>query len=267
MQFPVICEMTLGVIAEVISDILSDVICEGPGSPPPAAHARPPCRPLASRPPRLAPGPSAPGPSAPGLRPMGPRGHGPLSPWGRLRAPHHKWPNASCRNFGAISGMGIRSAQPYQDDSQFPKWEERSSKMRWKHRLPPTGGTWISCGTKMRGVRKTPRVVDLVECGWWSVRMRDVLKRNPDWIPRRNSNEFWAIASRGLLCDLSQCMGRSPWTSKKTSCAHCLTTSNMVYSFERDRIVLPIELLAWHAYPTNSVPSASPWPASSEGQL
>ncbi len=153
--------------------------------------------------------------------------------------------------------MGIRSVQPYHDDTQFPKWPQRSSHMRWKHRLPPTGGSWISGGAKLRGVRRTPRVVDSLECAW-GVRKREFLTTNPRWLAKADSKEFRAVAAAGLFCDLSQCVGRAPWTSKKTACVHCLTTSSVVYSFERDRIVLPIELLAWHAYPTEAVPRAVP---------
>ena len=54
-------------------------------------------------------------------------------------------------------------------------------------------------------------------------------------------------AMKGVFIDLSQNPARRPWTNQK-NVSKCLTTSSRIYSFEEQRVVLPLEHLLFQGH-------------------
>ena len=136
----------------------------------------------------------------------------------------------------------------YAQKSKFPKWEGRSITARWKHNMPETSAVWLNHHNQMKGVRRCPRVVELVEIGW-GARVYGWAKDNPDKIPSVSDQIWRKELARGFCIDLSQCVGRAPWTSQSTGLLRCCTTSTALYSYFHDRMLAPEEVLVMHAFP------------------
>lgn len=52
---------------------------------------------------------------------------------------------------------------------------------------------------------------------------------------------------QNVYADVSQNPVRSPWTGSQ-GITHCLTTSSLLYTFARQRVVLPIELMYFQGH-------------------
>ncbi len=67
-------------------------------------------------------------------------------------------------------------------------------------------------------------------------------KRTGDWSAIISSMD-------GVFVDLSQNPCRQPWTNFSTNVSKCLTTGSSLYSFAKQRLVLPVELLYFQGHP------------------
>ena len=52
-----------------------------------------------------------------------------------------------------------------------------------------------------------------------------------------------------VYVDVSQSHVRRPYSNKEA--AKCLTTGSIIYSFGRDSVILPLELMMWHGHRSN----------------
>lgn len=123
--------------------------------------------------------------------------------------------------------------------NRFKQWHKDSLVVRNKAKVSPTFAPWSSRpGLRYKGVRLTERVKDLMDCTLidlmvnQNATMSEVLKKDN---------------LEGLFLDYSQSHHRRCFTAGGMN--KCLTTSSTIYSFGRDRMVLPMETLHFHGYP------------------
>ena len=105
---------------------------------------------------------------------------------------------------------------------------------------------------QLRGVTRTDRVLDLIDCCWqfWA-RQATLTRKFTDAQMKRREH------LKCVFVGISQCVSRSPWTSSETGCIHCLTTGSCLYSYFADRMLTPIEHLRMHGYPHEPLSSCT----------
>ena len=125
------------------------------------------------------------------------------------------------------------------------KWAAEA--LAWRKQLgaPKDFCPWSSLPVEYRGLNATARVreiLDLVVLAKLGVGQCRSLLMQP---PHHAANEL-SRHLRDVYVDISQNPARRPYTTDRTS--HCLTTASRIYSFGRQGLVLPLELLYWQGH-------------------
>jgi hypothetical protein len=105
------------------------------------------------------------------------------------------------------------------------EWVKQSRAMRQKLGVSQAARPWTS-RAQLCGVAGTQRELDVIDLAWISQCHR---KR-----ARTTDNSV----AKGFWVNYSQSAARKPWGPVRT-----VTTSNLIYSYELDRRLLPVELL------------------------
>ena len=125
--------------------------------------------------------------------------------------------------------------------SQYAQWRVDSRKWRGQLQITPTFSPWTS-RTEFRGqgLPQCERVLDLLDL---------VVAQKISDLQLSGRMSFKALQEKlaDVYVDVSQGHVRRPFTPQKGP-SHCLTTSSAVYSFARDAMVLPLEMLMWHGH-------------------
>ena len=121
-----------------------------------------------------------------------------------------------------------------------PKWRQCSQDIRKASGWSLSAQPWTTLkGIQLRGVKRLPRVLDLIDTAW---------------MPRTGCAALTAEQvlelRKGFWVDYSQNHDRQPWGGVR-----CLTTSTSLYSFERDREVLGIEHIFQMGWAPSEIPS------------
>ena len=114
-------------------------------------------------------------------------------------------------------------------------WEHMSSQAKTKLQVPKVVRGWTSKPhIKLRGVPRSQRMIDIINTAW-----EVKLQQSPvELLEQDMSTDFW--------CDLSQCISRSPWF---TGTLRTLTTSSIIYSFERDLVLTGSDHMRLQGWP------------------
>ena len=134
----------------------------------------------------------------------------------------------------------------------------------WKIRLGATDGRlaslepWTSMpGLRLAGVSATLRVKEILNC-----LCMEVLGGAKATLKLMQKDDFYSVVKAkmsGYICDLSQNPCRHAYTNAE-GINKCMTTSSILYSFDRDRVILPLEmmLIQGHKDSLRIPPSTSP---------
>ena len=115
------------------------------------------------------------------------------------------------------------------------KWQQQAAALR--ESLPPTlkdQRPW-SPNARMQGLSALPRQQELLDLAYLETK---------SWLQKQGMDDSHQRVVKSLVADVSQNIGRKPWGPMRTH-----TTSSMIYSFERDRLVIPAEGLRLLGFP------------------
>jgi hypothetical protein len=132
-------------------------------------------------------------------------------------------------------------------------WKIESAQWRTQLNVSPSYKPWTSLDTfKGAGVPRTGRVLDFLD-----MVCADKIKNLRSPTPQNIK-----VALTGVYADYSQSHGRRNFTSN-ANMSRCLCTSSSLYSYDRDTMILPLEMLMWHGHPKDvKIP-----PKMTQGQL
>ena len=126
----------------------------------------------------------------------------------------------------------------------MPQWQLQSYSIR--SQLPADvrhSSPWSSAGFSLPGLKKVPRileVLDLAVLGYLGEQLR----------PNMSMRDMQEQCSE-LFTDVSQNPARRSYTHRaqdQSNVSKCLTTSTVLYTHGRDRLVLPQELLYFQGH-------------------
>lgn len=127
------------------------------------------------------------------------------------------------------------------DEAHFPRWKEDSVNFRNRLGISPSFSPWTGRpGFKGAGLSLTPRVKDLIDCVV-AARMKALDLSAKDIEPEMSR----------IFLDVSQSLQRNAYSygDGDRKVHKCLTTSSSLYSFSSDRLITPVELLAFQGFP------------------
>jgi hypothetical protein len=117
-------------------------------------------------------------------------------------------------------------------------WRAESAAWRDKLGVSPKHSLWTQQpGFKGQGLSKTERNLDILDC---------VTAQFCKDLPKKTLGPVLA-AMENVIVDVSQSHGRKTFTNKD-SCNQALTTSTELYSFAKDRVVIPQECMYLHGH-------------------
>ena len=128
--------------------------------------------------------------------------------------------------------------------TRIPEWKIQASALRKSLGIAEHVRPWAACPRKYTGLKVTPRVLEMIELaaifhlGSEKASAFMQLKQQPALLQRELAEVY---------VDVSQNPCRRPWTNL-AGISKCLTTSSQIYSFKRDGVVLPLELMGWQGH-------------------
>ena len=128
-------------------------------------------------------------------------------------------------------------------DQEQTKWEQQSKAIRESLPVGMQQQKPWSPRARLQGISNTARVLELLDIAFLCQK-KMLLETDPDV-----TNEK---VIQGLVCDTSQAISRKPWGSL---CTRTLTTSSQLYSFEKDRLLLPHESFRMLGFQTQNMSS------------
>ena len=116
---------------------------------------------------------------------------------------------------------------------------------------------WTDAGFELRGLSKSARVKEILNLATLDFLTPEQLRA----VRSSTSQDARKKSLRGfcheLFTDVSQNPARKSHTSRKHLASKCLTSSSVLYSHARDRLVCPLELLLFQGHSLETrVPSA-----------
>jgi site-specific DNA-cytosine methylase len=140
----------------------------------------------------------------------------------------------------AVWKASKRSTSSTASGSGEKAWVIESAKWRTTLNMSPNFKPWSSLSSfSGDGVSQTDRVLDILDCV-------AECKLKTMSLPRTALNVKEHL--KDVYCDYSQSHGRHCFTGSK-GINHTFTTMTEMYSYCRDSIVLPIEMLLLHGFP------------------
>ncbi|CAE7293874.1 unnamed protein product, partial [Symbiodinium sp. CCMP2456] len=138
--------------------------------------------------------------------------------------------------------LGVHGRGGQKPATADPKWRLQEQEIRETLPLQRQSARPWSEGARLQGIAITDRIKALVDVAF--LKTEDMLKQRKEPHARQD-------VARSLFADLSQNIVRMPWGRYRT-----LTTSTQLYSFERDRLLVPEELLVILGFPRTYAESA-----------
>ena len=123
---------------------------------------------------------------------------------------------------------------------ELPRWRSEAKKIREGIGAPPHARPWTEGkGFQLRGVADQARALEII----------DLATLQYAGYPESMSMDAATLQQKcsSLYTDLSQNPARKSFTGKHGH-SKCLTSSSIVYSHGRDRVVLPIELMRFQGH-------------------
>ena len=141
------------------------------------------------------------------------------------------------------------------------QWEHQVSE--WKVHLGATNELaslepWTSLpGLRLAGVPATLRVKEILNC--LCMEVLGGARATQKLMQKDNFHSVVKAKMSGYICDLSQNPCRHAYTNAE-GINKCMTTSSILYAFDRDRVILPLEmmLIQGHKDTLRIPPSTSP---------
>ena len=125
------------------------------------------------------------------------------------------------------------------DAGRVPAWKSQSVELRNRMEVDLRYKPWTTTGKKFTGLSKTSRALECIDLAAISHGCTSPA------VSKRTTCNMDKLTD--VFVDVSQNPCRMAWTSAKML-NKCLTTSSLIYSFGRDSVVLPLELMIWQGH-------------------
>ena len=142
-----------------------------------------------------------------------------------------------------MRGSKVAKLEQGIDQEQQTKWVQQAKAVRESLPVGMRQEKPWSRRARLQGISKTARVLELLDIAYLCQK-KMLLETDPDVADQK--------VIEGLVCDTSQAISRRPWGSL---CTRTLTTSSQLYSFEKDRLLLPHESLRMLGFQSQNLSS------------
>ncbi|CAE7266385.1 unnamed protein product [Symbiodinium sp. CCMP2592] len=130
--------------------------------------------------------------------------------------------------------------------ARVPAWKSQAVDLRNRMGCAMDYKPWTRKQRHFQGLHMLPRPLEVVE-------LAAIAHVGPP--PQKQHGRMRQLL-RDVFVDVSQNPVRQPWTNK-SMISPCLTTSTVLYCFERDRVVLPLELMCWQGHKADIIVPAT----------
>ena len=122
--------------------------------------------------------------------------------------------------------------------------------MEWKEELGATGRLaslkpWTQTHRRYHGISATERVLTILDCVTMSTLGGS--QETSDIMKSPNANALVESAMQHILVDVSQNPCRRAFSNMQ-EVSKCMHTASIIYSFRKDRVLLPFEMMMIHGH-------------------